>query len=57
MPTGAILKPMDSHNPTPSDSEASDDFARTTRWIPLAIPLAGALILALTALVWAAVLA
>ena len=48
---------MDSHNPTPFDPEASDEFAHTMRWIPLVIPLAGALILVLTLLVWVAVLA
>ena len=48
---------MDSYNPAPFDPEASDELARTMRWIPLVIPLAGALILVLTLLVWAAVLA
>jgi hypothetical protein len=47
---------MDSNRPL-SDPEATDELARTTRWIPLVIPLAGALILIAVALLWGVVLA
>lgn len=57
MRTGLILMAMDSQRrPLPLDPEHPDDLARTTRWIPLVIPVAGALILAITLLVWIAVL-
>jgi len=57
MRTGLILMAMDSQRrPLPLDPEHPDDLAHTTRWIPLVIPVAGALILAITLLVWIAVL-
>jgi hypothetical protein len=52
-----ILGIMNTHRPAPFDSEASNDLARTTRSIPLAIPLAAALIRAMVVLVWSGVLA
>ena len=52
-----ILGIMNTHRPAPFDSEASNDLARTTRSIPLAIPLAAALIRAMVVLVWGGVLA
>jgi len=42
---------MDSHTTSPFDPDASNDPAQAMRWLPLVMPLATVLILALVGLV------
>ncbi|WP_280155040.1 hypothetical protein [Piscinibacter sp. XHJ-5] len=43
-------------NPSPTPEAHADELASTRRWAPLAIPLAAAMILGTTFLIWMQVL-